>query len=61
MPHTKLPIKNTQNELNLFYQRMLIVVMIVILMTFALLGRLLYLQIIQQDRFITLSNQNNLV
>jgi penicillin-binding protein 2 len=60
MPQQKLPLKNTQRELKLYYQRLGIIIIILTIMTCALFTRLLALQFLEHDRYSTLSNQNQL-
>lgn len=57
----RLTIKNYHLEANLFTQRIFIAAIIIIVLTLCLITRLFYLQIIQHNRFTTLSLQNQQV
>lgn len=57
----RLTIKNYHLEANLFTQRVFIACIIIIVLTFLLITRLFYLQIIQHNRYTTLSLQNQQV
>ncbi|GHC25571.1 penicillin-binding protein 2 [Aidingimonas halophila] len=54
-PHT---LKNTRHEAHIFRVRSLLAVVVVILLTGLLMGRLFYLQVVQHDVFITRSEKN---
>lgn len=56
----KIAIKNPQYELKLFLHRLIIVSIVIFCLTLLLFFRLMMLQIFQEDRYLTLSNQNQL-
>lgn len=57
----RLTIKNYHSETNLFTQRVFSAAIIILILTFFLVTRLFYLQIMQHNRYTTLSLQNQQV
>ncbi len=55
-----LALKDHSRESQLFFERMVIGFAIVLLLALALVGRLLYLQVIQHDIYATLSDKNRI-
>lgn len=53
-------IRPAQHELKLFQQRLFILVIFVIFLSLALIIRLIYLQVIQHETYVTLAKQNQL-
>jgi len=58
---SKFPtFKNTQREIQLYSQRILIAVAAILVVSLVLIARITYLQVFQRDMYKTLSNQNQL-
>ena len=55
-----IPIKDYFRETRLFNSRLSIAVVVVSLLTFALIARLVYLQIINHRHYVTLSQENRI-
>jgi penicillin-binding protein 2 len=53
-------LKDPRREIQLFTERTLIVIIVIALLSFVLIGRLFYLQILQNKTYQTLSQQNQL-
>lgn len=58
MPQRRDTLKNSEQELRIFRVRALLAVLVVILLTSLLTGRLAYLQIVQHDLYSTRSEKN---
>ena len=56
----KLVIKNPRQEQQSFQRRLIIAFIIILCLVTALITRLVFLQIIEKERYTTLSNQNQL-
>ena len=56
----RVNFKNKQFEYKLFQRRLLIAFLLILILSFTLVTRLIYLQIIQHDRYTTLSEKNQL-
>ncbi len=54
----KLTLKNHQRELRFFHKRMLSVVAILSILVICLVGRLIYLQVVERNLYTTLSKKN---
>lgn len=58
MPQRRNNLKNTEQELRIFRVRSLLAILLVLVMTALLMGRLVYLQVIQHEVYSTRSEEN---
>ncbi|WP_106477146.1 penicillin-binding protein 2 [Phytohalomonas tamaricis] len=60
MRQRRATLKNPEQEVGLFRRRSLVAALVVMLLTCALVGRLVYLQVIEHQAFITRSDKNRM-
>ncbi|MFC3286306.1 penicillin-binding protein 2 [Litchfieldella rifensis] len=58
MRNPRPALKNTQQEVHIFHVRSLLALLVVIVLTGLLMGRLVYLQVVQHEVYITRSEKN---
>ncbi|MCM2130837.1 penicillin-binding protein 2 [Larsenimonas rhizosphaerae] len=59
-PRRRATLNNTQQEISLFRRRSIVALLVVVLLMSTLIGRLVYLQVIKHDVFITRSDNNRM-